>query len=193
MKISKDMSDLFYKRTNEHVDRVKRNGLRLMKGLLSEDNTDISLTDFAVQIGDHDWLKFKYPELNPYIIRTSKMRAERLGTEFPQLSEGLLDEIDRAVYHHVAHTPHHPEHWDEDITLELFQQNQRRPGTYKTIAYDMDNESIAEMVCDWTAVSQEFGGNSALDWAKSNVNYRWQFTPEQTELIFHIIDILDNN
>ena len=190
MKITKEMSEWFYERTNEHVDRVKRNALKLMKGILHDENEDIQLTDFAVQVGEHDWLKYKYPENNPYIIRTAKMKAERLGDEFP-VTVGLQRELDEAVWHHVEHTPHHPEHWDEDITFDLFNNNQYQPGYYQTIAYDMPNESLAEMVCDWTAVSQEFGGDSARGWADDNVNVRWKFTPEQVEFIYYCIELLE--
>ena len=54
-------------------------------------------------------------------------------------------------------------------------------------ASEMTRLDIAEMVCDWCAVSEE-RGNTPKSWADKNVNVRWEFTDEQKDLIYELID-----
>ena len=54
-------------------------------------------------------------------------------------------------------------------------------------ATKMPDLDIAEMVADWCAVSEE-RGNTPKSWADKNVNVRWKFTDEQSDLIYEIID-----
>ena len=53
-------------------------------------------------------------------------------------------------------------------------------------ATSMDSVSIAEMVADWTVVSEELG-NSSVDWADSTVNVRWKFSARQRRLIYGLL------
>ena len=43
------------------------------------------------------------------------------------------------------------------------------------------------MVADWSAMSEELGSETK-DWADKNVNVRWEFTDEQRDLIYELID-----
>jgi len=54
-------------------------------------------------------------------------------------------------------------------------------------AMKMDNLDIAEMVCDWCAMSEE-RGNTPMQWADKNVNVRWKFTDEQKDLIYDLMN-----
>jgi len=54
----------------------------------------------------------------------------------------------------------------------------------------MDKASLAEMVADWQAVSQERGTNSAKEWGDKNINKRWKFSDDQVELIYQFVNDL---
>jgi hypothetical protein len=50
---------------------------------------------------------------------------------------------------------------------------------------------LVEMVCDWTAIAQENGGDrSARGWAERNIA-RWSFSRPMRGFIFLTIDELD--
>jgi hypothetical protein len=52
---------------------------------------------------------------------------------------------------------------------------------------------LIEMVCDWTAMAQEFqqSGGSARGWADKTVGKRVQFNVEKTGFIYDSICLLD--
>jgi hypothetical protein len=51
---------------------------------------------------------------------------------------------------------------------------------------------MIEMVCDWTAMSQELGqGGSARQWADKNIGVRWKFDKAHADMIYNMIDWLD--
>jgi len=75
--------------------------------------------------------------------------------------------INDAAERHVKSEPHHPEYWPEVCRMPL--------------------TSIAEMVSDWAAVSEELMKGSLQSWWYSNTE-RWGFTPRQRAEIQRCID-----
>ena len=75
--------------------------------------------------------------------------------------------------HHVSHNRHHPEFHDD-------------PN-------EMTDVDLIEMVCDWTAMSEEFGqdGGSARGWAMKTIGERVAFNDENTRFVFEVIEQLD--
>ena len=53
----------------------------------------------------------------------------------------------------------------------------------------MTHIDIAEMICDWMAISQE-RNTDIFKWAKDNINIRWKFTNKQEKLIHELIGVL---
>lgn len=52
---------------------------------------------------------------------------------------------------------------------------------------------LIEMVCDWTAMAQEFGqdGGSARGWADKTIGTRVQFHPQKVRFIYRMIEEID--
>jgi hypothetical protein len=119
----------------------------------------------------HDASKYVEPEYSPYIWLTEYHRCKNLGLPFVY-PEGMKEKVDVATLHHIKTNKHHPESW---LNIN-----------------NMPNYYLAEMVCDWCAMSQE-KGNSLKGWADSKVGSKWKFNPEQTKFIYKMIEVLELN
>ena len=82
-------------------------------------------------------------------------------------------QVEMAIAHHMRCNRHHPEHYAD--------------------ANDMSKVDLIEMVCDWTAMAQEFGqdGGSARGWANKTIGHRVHFNEEKRYFVYTIIDQLD--
>jgi hypothetical protein len=56
---------------------------------------------------------------------------------------------------------------------------------------DLSNVDLIEMVCDWTAMAQEFGQGSARGWADKTIGKRVAFNAEKRRFIDQMIAELD--
>ncbi len=195
MKVTQQMKDRFNTRGNEHITSVKRNAINLIHGILKDNLDIIDISEFAIQVSDHDSDKFEYPNYDVQVFRGWQAYSKRRGLELAECSVEDEALICKTVFDHVKSNNHHPEYWDDNITLEQYSTNYYEqfdnPDFYVVDGTLMSKEGIAEMVCDWTAVAQEFGKNSARDWADEMIDKRWRFTPEQVNFIYQIINILE--
>ena len=59
----------------------------------------------------------------------------------------------------------------------------------------MTDVDLIEMVCDWTAMSLEFGqdGGSARGWADKTIGQRLQLNDDRRDFVYRMIDLLDSN
>lgn len=153
-----DMAAHFEEVHSAHVARVRRNIQLMADYYESQQMFDISL-QLAQRAIQHDQSKLHDPEYVPYVWRVYRTKwnkdnkqDKRFTTFF---SDQTLDQAIRdAVYHHITHNRHHPEwHFDPD---------------------DMNKVDLTEMVCDWYAISQEFG-SSIDEWVASVVPRRYVF------------------
>ena len=170
------MEEFYFKRTNEHVERVKNNALVLYK------YDPIRLKLLLEQAEHHDASKFEEPELTPYIHLTHYYARKREGIEVethPEMKEKIVD----AVFHHLKNNKHHPEYYFDDAIRE--RRNQIVDASRMPIV------SIAEMICDWKAMSQEFD-NSIVDFANSVIGKKFTFSSDQVILIYEFIGALKN-
>jgi len=177
----KKMKEFFEKRTNKHIDAVKK----FCKKIAEYDEERFGkLTN---QVKDHDQSKFKDPEIEPYVYVTWSYKCKDDGVDFDP-PVGMDDKMNEATTFHVLNNSHHPEkHAGEDSNV-INKEDRDNPIRDKIIdATDMPDLDIAEMVGDWCAVSQE-RGNSPKSWADKNVNVRWKFTDEQKDLIYELIE-----
>src|SRR5262245_5881053 len=160
-----EMVAFYERRTREHIERVRR-----CLALLAE------VTGHGDQLREraevHDASKFGLEERIPYIWLTEFHRCRRGGRPF-EYPAGVAEDVQRAIRHHVTANPHHPE--------------------YHADPNDMSEVDLIEMVCDWTAMSQEFGqdGGSARGWADKTVGTRVAFNAEKRQFIYRMIDELD--
>lgn len=158
-----EMIDFFEWRTKEHIDRVAR----YLKVLY--DNTDLG-DELIERANAHDDSKYGPHERLPYIWLTEFHRRKNLGEPF-EYPPGVEEKVRKASYHHITNNRHHPE----------FHQSPK----------DMTDIDVAEMVADWSAMADELGEGSPKGWADKNVGSRWEFTDDQVNLIYDLINVID--
>ncbi len=161
-----EMVEFYERRTREHIARVGR-CLAAMS----------SVTPYGDELAErarlHDASKFEVEERLPYIWLTEYHRRRRDGQTMVY-PEGMEERIQVAIHHHVTTNRHHAEfHKDPN---------------------DMTDVDLIEMVCDWTAMSQEFGqdGGSARGWADKTIGYRILLNDERRQFVYRMIELLDS-
>ena len=185
-KIAKDndyekMRTFFEKRTNKHIKLVQKYCEKIAK-------YDEEKYGELIERGkSHDQTKFKDPEIEPYVYTTWQYKCKDDGVEF-ECPEGMEDKMNEATFHHVKNNAHHPEnHCDQETDL-INKKDRDKPPEKMIDATKMKDIDIAEMVADWCSVSEE-RGNTPKAWADKNVNIRWEFTDDQKDLIYELIDV----
>ena len=161
-----EMIAFYERRTEEHIDRVRRCLVAMS-----------SVNEYADELKErariHDASKYESNERIPYIWLTEFHRCRRGGEPFAY-PDGMEDLVRSAIDHHVTTNRHHPEfHADPN---------------------DMTDVDVIEMVCDWTAMSQEFGqdGGSARGWANKTIGNRLHLNEERKQFVYAMIDLLDS-
>ena len=98
--------------------------------------------------------------------------------------------MNEATFHHIKSHRHHPEFWDESVTIKDLNKDDRdRPSEGRIVdGTKMPLTYVAAMCADWFAMSEELGGHPN-DWASKNINVRWKFNEEQINLIYDLIKI----
>lgn len=162
-----EMNAFYECRTEEHINRVRR-CLSLMA----------SVTEYAGELDErariHNASKYSDEERVPYIWLTEFHRCRRAGESF-SYPDGMEEQVRVAIEHHVKTNRHHPEfHADPN---------------------NMTDVDLIEMVCDWTAMSQEFGqdGGSARGWADKTIGNRLHLNEYRRRFVYSMIDLLDSN
>lgn len=157
----------FERRTKEHIERVRR-CLTVMA----------SVTEHADELNErarvHDASKFGPEERIPYIWLTEFHRCRRTGEPF-SYPDGMEERVRSAIDHHITTNRHHADfHADPN---------------------EMTDVDLIEMVCDWTAMSQEFrqGGGSARGWADKTIGNRLHLNHSRRQFVYAMIDLLDSN
>lgn len=160
-----EMLAFYERRTSEHIERVRR-CLTLLAGV----------TDYGQELieraREHDASKFGPEERIPYIWLTEYHRRRRNGEPFAY-PEGIEEKVKQAIKHHLTTNRHHPEfHANPD---------------------DMSEVDLIEMVCDWTAMAQEFDQDrgSARGWADKTIGKHVAFNAGKRQFIYQIIEELD--
>jgi len=176
----KKMKDWFEKRTKKHIELVQKYCEKLVE--YDEEKYGELIERSEV----HDASKFKSPELEPYIYTTWKYKCKEDGVDFDCPKE-MEDKMNESTEHHILNNRHHPE-FHCDKTENLINENDRdKPPEEMIDATKMDDVDLAEMICDWCAVSEE-RGNTPKSWANKNIGVRWEFTDKQENFIYELID-----
>lgn len=160
-----EMTEFYERRTLAHIGRV-RSCLSVMAEI-----TEYG-AELLVRAEEHDASKFGPEERIPYIWLTEFHRCRRNG-EFFHYPDGVAEQIERAVQHHMSVNRHHPEY-------------HQRPD-------EMSDVDLIEMVCDWTAMAQEFdqNGGSARGWADKVIGTLVHFGPRHRQFVYSMIELLD--
>lgn len=147
---------------NRYKERTNSHIGRVIKNMVK---VAPSLLDRAKH---HDESKYGIDEYIPYVWLTEYHRCKKNDIDF-KYPPNVEDAIDMAVKHHYSTNRHHPEFHE-------------KPS-------DMSNRDIIEMVCDWTAMSQEFG-DDVTEWADKCIKDKYEFTTRQIKLIYGTIESL---
>ena len=183
--ITQEMEDWFEKRLNNHISLVQKYAKKI------EECYPEKFEGLIEQVENHDASKFEEPERTPYISISWRHKQDDYES-YKTLGDLTKEDENQATLHHITHNKHHPECWcdrEEDLLNE-----DDRDGIPDEIvdATDMPDKYIAELCSDWIAMGEELG-NSAKDWADKNIGTRWDFTDEQQELIYELIDKVEEN
>lgn len=166
VQVSAEMEEVFVARAKLHRSLVKKN-LLMMQGYLGLSKELLHKTADL-----HDLSKYESSERVAYIWMTWMYHCKSEGISF-QYPIDIEAVVQQGWQHHITHNAHHPEsHADLN---------------------QMSFLDIVEMVCDWTAISQENTPNnpSAMAWAIDNLDKKWNFSDLQKKLIFSTIEELD--
>lgn len=160
---TQEMITFFTQRTDQHIQRVINN-MNLMDGF-----KNISLQTLQERGAAHDQSKYEEPERLAYIWLTwyHKQRKDGVDIEYP---DGVQEAVNKAIKHHTESNRHHSE--------------------AHTSVNDMSCLDVVEMVCDWTAISQEYGADTCLAWVEANVS-KFGFNDDMLAFIYETISELN--
>jgi hypothetical protein len=159
----------------DHIKRVKENVKKLVKVFPQ-------YSEALKNVESHDILKWQEPEKTPYVNLTYK--------KVQKIKEPLTQDEKEALFHHIKHSKHHPEYWDENfekLNEEVFDSENL---TQQIDASNMPDEYLLEMVADWKATA-DIMGNTARSWFEKQNGKRWIFTPHQVNLINKFLEVLE--
>lgn len=156
-----EMEKFYLQRTNDHIDRVKKNISFL------ESKTGMKINK------DHDKSKFSREEYIPYIYLSWYYKCKKDNIEY-HYPPKVKEQIDLAVQHHYNYNRHHPEYFKDNISGN---------GNIS----DMKDEDIAEMICDIKAMSQELGGDPK-QFLEKKIIPKHKFNKHQTTLMNQLIN-----
>ena len=174
------MIKFFCKRTRMHIGLVRKYCERVHH--LFPDQFEGIL-----QRGElHDQTKWKDPEIVPYIFINAKKLLSKKDIQM-NWPEELQDLLNNATEHHILNNRHHPE-CTCGKTENLINKTDRDDIPEEMInATNMNPLDVAEMICDWCSMAEELG-TDPFDWAKMNVNVRWEFNEFQEKLIYFLLE-----
>lgn len=161
-----EMIAFFERRTKEHIERVRK----CLAAMASATEHTSELLERARQ---HDASKYCPEERIPYVWLTEFHRCRQNGEPFAY-PDGMENQVRLAIEHHVTTNRHHPEfHADPN---------------------DMTDVDLIEMVCDWTAMSQEFDqdGGSSIGWADKIIGQRLMLNDNRRNFVYRMIELLDS-
>ena len=177
---NKEKENWFIKRTNNHIDLVKK----YCKKIAEYDPKRFE--KLISQSEHHDASKLKEPEKTPFIDITWRHKFDNYKS---YKTPGSLTKEDEnaATLHHILNNSHHPEYWLKNKSeANLNQKDRDKPGNIVD-ATQMTDLAIGEMVADWCAMGEELK-NSPKTWADKTVNIRWKFNDNQKDLIYDLIN-----
>lgn len=162
--ITQRMYNHFEKRTREHIDRVNKNA-RIISDFLNIYDSAFNTEFFLSNVKNHDSSKF-YSYIYPGYVWINAFY--NLKMEYP--SENIKKLAEYSSKKHYTLENHHPEHHISPTNMNIY--------------------NLSEMVCDWHAMSQEYG-TSTKEWFHNKALKKYSFDESQKEFLDNIISKLD--
>lgn len=184
--ITTDMINHFKYRTGYHLWCVNK----WSNKIASLNDSRIDIYELNLERDRHDEGKWIDPEYTPYLLISWSYKCKREKIEFA-LPEDIKQKLHEATFHHIKNHRHHPEYWDDSVTIASLSKDDRdKPPAGPIVnGAKMPMTYVAAMVADWMAMSEELGGHPA-NWAKDNINVRWKFNDYQICLINDLINLV---
>ena len=160
-KATQEEIDKFIDYRANHVALVRRLGRVLF---------DLDLTEH-----DKDKIECNADDLNLYALRN----AMQDGDYRPLKNDKVI--LNNLAGRHVKSQKHHPEYWDDAITVDSF--NYEEPPVVN--ASKMPDRYLKELACDWSAVAIKLN-KGIFQWFNKTCtgdNPRFKFTPRQKCII----------
>lgn len=151
--LTQEQIDFFKERQTKHENKVKANAKRLSLHFPNIAN------QLLAEVQEHDKSKWQTEEYFAYVWLTS---VKNIGYQYP--TSELEHYVDDKWTHHFQTNSHHPEYW-------IYKHNN---------ITKMPDYELAHMVCDWAAMSQEFG-NSLPKWWHHQKNAKKEFPFSETQ------------
>lgn len=163
-----EMVEFFKRRTEDHINRV----IKYMSKLVDFDG--LTAKELSERARAHDQDKYHDKEkLIPYIWVTEYHRQENENGEVDETTQQMYELAAESTGDHVSTNKHHPEAHDSPE--------------------DMTTLDLAEMVADWSDMAEELGEGSAQGWADENIGSQWNFSDEQVDTIYRMIDQMEQD
>lgn len=163
---TEEMTEFFVSRTKYHISLVQRH-MKSLAGILPHGE------ELIERGTKHDESKWSEEEMIPYTWLTHFHKCKRDGQSLVY-PDGVEKAIKKAMTHHIAHNRHHHEfHQDPNNMTEI---------------------DLIEMVCDWTAMSEELNqdSHSAKWWADKVVGKKINLNREKSIFLYNTIALLDS-
>ena len=160
-KATQEEIDKFVNYRANHIALVRRLGRVLF---------DLDLTEH-----DKDKIECDADDLNLYALRNAMLD----GGYRPLKNDKVI--LNNLAGRHVKSQKHHPEYWDDAITVDSF--NYEEPPVVN--ASKMPDRYLKELVCDWSAVAIKLN-KGIFQWFNKTCtgsNPRFKFTPRQKCII----------
>ena len=160
------------KATQEEIDKFvnyRANHIALVRRL------GRVLFDLDLSEHDKDKIECDADDLNLYALRNAMLD----GGYRPLKNDKVI--LNNLVGRHVKSQKHHPEYWDDAITVDSF--NYEEPPVVN--ASKMPDRYLVELVCDWSAVAIKLN-KGIFQWFNKTCtgdNPRFKFTPRQKCII----------
>jgi len=176
-----EKEDWFEERTNYHINLVKKAAQKIVAKYPE-------FKDLIGQAAKHDASKFLAPERDGYVELSWRLKQNKNSYKTP----GTIPEKDLndATLHHILNNAHHPEFYGNKAAVAL-DPNDRHKSVNVTDASKMPDLAIAELCCDWQAMSEELKKNTARQWFNQTKNVRWKWSKHQEELIDKLLAVFE--
>jgi hypothetical protein len=163
---TQSMVAYFLRKLKRHRSRVANNVLKVLPHTKYQE-------ELIFRAKSHDLTKLNEDEFISYVWLNEYRRCKEKNISF-KYPVGVHDIILDGTKSHINKNKHHPEHHAD-------------PNA-------MSEVDILEMVCDWSAISQENNENngSARKWAESALTKIYKFDNSRSAIIYNTIEIIDS-
>lgn len=192
----KGLFEYFKKRTELHKHLVYRNMIRF--AWTEDNNFDGNIERRA---GLHDNSKFEEPENVGFIWLTSYywLQQQDKSIEYTKDTDKQIEYVYQYLQIQKGYKGLNKDVFEEYLRKHFklafehhYANNSHHPEFHKNLD-DMSELDLIEMICDWTAMSQELkqDNGSAKVWADKCIGDRFMFNEKQKKSIFRYIKFLD--